>query len=139
MAAVIIIGILLKIAVPAYTASIQRSYRTDAKTALLDLATREEKFYSINNQYTNSASSLNYGATATFPLNVQSGSTAYYQLNVATPTAGTATTVAAFSATAVPIAGTTQATDACGTFTINSAGVTGNETSGGTAITITCW
>ena len=123
MVVIIIIGILVKIAVPAYTASVQRSYRTDAKTALLDLATREEKYYSVNNQYTATLSNLYPGTTAT-QLNVQSSGASYYTISAPTVTAATTTSVAAFTASAVPVAGTSQANDPCGTFTISSTGAT---------------
>jgi len=120
---IVIIGILVKIAVPAYTASVQKSYRTDAKTALLDLATREEKYYSVNNQYTATLSNLYPGTTAT-TLNVQSSGVSYYTISAPTVTAATTTTVASFSASAVPNAGMSQASDPCGTFTITSTGAT---------------
>ena len=123
MVVIAIIGILVKIAYPAYTASVQRAYRTDAKTALLDLATREEKFYSINNTYTNSFANLYPGMTGT-TLNVQSGSTSFYTISAPVVTAASSTSVAAFTASAVPVAGTAQANDACGTFTITSTGAT---------------
>jgi len=135
MIVIVIIGILLKVAIPAYTSSVQKSNRTDAKTALLDLATREEKYYSIANTYTASASLL-YTAASTFPLTTQSGNTAYYTLTAPTVTAATSTAPASFTAQAVPISGTTQATDPCGTFTITNTGVTGNT--GGTQTT-NCW
>ncbi len=125
MIVVIVIGVLAAIAIPAYKSSIQQSRRTDAKAALLDLATRQEKFYSVNNQYTTSAAAL-YGGAATFPLNVQSGNVVYYTLQAPVVTAATATTVATFSAQATRVSGTPQASDACGDFTIDSAGVTGN-------------
>ena len=122
MIVLVIIGVLVAVAVPAYTSYMQKSYRSDAKTALLDLASREEKYFSVNNQYTSSAASLYGGTTATFPMNVQSSSSSYYQLSAPTITAGSATAVASFSASAVPI--NSQSADACGTFTITSTGVT---------------
>lgn len=134
MIAILIIGILAKLAVSAYTSSIQQAHRTDAKTALLDLATRQEKFYSVNNQYTNSATSL-YGGSASFPMNVQSGGTAYYAIQTPTVTAATGSTAATFTAQATRIAGTTQATDACGDFTITNTGVVGNVNNTAT----NCW
>jgi len=123
MVVVVIIGILVKIALPAYTGSVQRAYRTDAKTALLDLAAREEKFYSVNNKYSSLLSDLYPGMTAT-TLNVQSGGTSYYTISAPTVVAPTPTVVASFTASAVPVSGTAQATDPCGTFTISSTGAT---------------
>ena len=126
-----IIGILLAIATPAYTSYVQQAHRTDAKNALLDLAAREEKYFSINNTYTADPTQL-YGSGTTFPLGVNSNGTTYYNLNAPTITASTATTAAKFTATAAPVTGTTQASDACGTFSINSLGVTSAATTG-------CW
>ena len=72
-----IIGILLAIATPAYTSYVQQAHRTDAKNALLDLAAREEKYFSINNTYTADPTQL-YGSGTTFPLGVNSNGTTYY-------------------------------------------------------------
>ncbi len=129
MIVIVIIGVLMSIAIPAYTSSVQKSRRTDAKNALLDLATREEKFYSVNNKYTQTATDL-YGGTVTFPMNVQTGGTAYYQVDVPTLTAAGTTTSAYFQATATPVA--PQDTDACGTFNLDSLGAQG-------AATTNCW
>ena len=49
-----IIGILAAVAFPAYNQSVVKSRRSDAKTALLDLAQREERYLSTANQYTTS-------------------------------------------------------------------------------------
>lgn len=127
MVVVIIIGILVKIALPAYTNSVQKAYRTDAKSALLDLATREEKFYSVNNQYTATLSNL-YPGLATTTLPVASGSTSYYTISAPTVSGPPTASVAAFTASAVPNATSAQANDPCGTFTITSTGVTSVST-----------
>jgi len=136
MVVIVIIGILAGIAVPAYNSSVQKSRRTDAKNGLLDLATREEKFYSVTNNYSSQMSDLYPGQTGT-SLTTQTSGTAYYTLSVPTVTAasGASATAAYFQATAVPISGTAQANDACGTFTIDSNGVTSNT--GNTATN--CW
>ena len=143
MVVVVIIGILAAIAIPAYTSSVQKSRRTDAKNALLDLATKEEKWYSVNNAYSVTASDL-YGSSSSYPLAVQTGSTPYYNLSVTSSSASAAATTsgtaaAYFFATAVPIDPQTADT-ACYTFTIDSFGVTGNVDSNSSALTGTnCW
>lgn len=136
MIVIIIIGILAAVAIPAYNSSVQKSRRTDAKNGLLDLATREEKFYSVTNTYSSQMSDLYPGQTGT-SLTVQTSGTAYYTLSVPTVTAasGASATAAYFQATAAPISGGAQANDACGTFTIDSNGVTSNT--GNTATN--CW
>ena len=51
MVTVLIVSVLVAIAVPSYIDKVRKSRRTDAKTALLDLAGREERFYNTNNTY----------------------------------------------------------------------------------------
>ncbi len=136
MVAVVVASILVAIAVPTYTAQIQKSRRTDAKTALLDLAGREERYFSTNNgAYSSSPYALGYSnsTTATFPVTVGSG---YYTVNVAA-NAGTATAVATFTITATPTG--TQVNDAaCTLFTINNLGqqtATGSDPNAN----VDCW
>ena len=79
---VVVIGaILLAIAAPTYMTSIRKSRRTDARTALLYLASREERYMSSNNAYTNTAANLGYAA---LPTTVGSG---YYTVTVGAPVA----------------------------------------------------
>jgi type IV pilus assembly protein PilE len=129
MVVIVIASILMAIAIPSYRNSIRKSRRTDAKTALLDLAGREERYNSTVGGYTTAAANLGYGA---LPSLVGSN---YYNINVTTVTAGTATTVPFFSLTATPVVGSDQAKDtACGAFTLTS---TGAQTVSGTATD--CW
>jgi type IV pilus assembly protein PilE len=126
MVVITIASILLAIAVPSYTSQMRKSRRTEARTALLDLAAREERFFSTNSAYTILPANLGYAGN--FPMPVGSS---YYQINVTTnPTA------TSFSATATPI--NAQAADAtqCGTFTIDN---TGQQTVSGALGTVTCW
>ncbi len=126
---VVIASILMAIAIPSYKNSVRKSRRTDAKTALLDLAGREERFNSTNGSYTATAANLGYGA---FPTVVGSG---YYTIAAPAVVAGNATTVASFSITATPVVGSDQAKDtACGAFTLTS---TGLQTVSGAATD--CW
>ena len=118
MVTVAIVSILVAIAVPTYMDKVRKSRRTEAKTVLLDLAGREERFYNTNNQYSALPSDLGYGATsASFPMTVGSG---YYRVSVAL----TAGPPAGYTLTVNPIAGTDQAKDAgCQTFQLTSTGV----------------
>jgi len=135
LVAIVIIGVLLAIAVPQYTQTVLKAHRTDAKAALLDLAQREEKYYSTKNTYSSTMSDLYSGASGT-SLSIQSGSTSYYTLTIPTVTAASSAsgTAAYFQAQAAPTG--TQANDICGTFTIDSTGTTG--VTGGT-VTTGCW
>ena len=64
MVTVAIATILISIAIPAYNTQIRKSRRTEAKTALLDLAGREERFYNTSSppNYSSTPSDLGYGA-----------------------------------------------------------------------------
>lgn len=125
MIVVVIATILLSIAIPSYQAQIRQSRRVEAKTALLDLAGREERFFTTNpGGYTAAAANLGYTA---FPQVVGSG---YYSLAVCVvPAAGgaacapSAAAGPAYTIIATPVAGTTQAADTqCTAFAVDSVG-----------------
>jgi type IV pilus assembly protein PilE len=136
----VILAILASIAVPAYSSYILKSHRTDAKSALLDLASLEERYLSTNGSYTSTPSNLGYSAAAP-PFVVGSS---YYNITAITvvaavaPTSSTsAGTPATYSITATAI--NAQVADkACATFTISS---TGAQTATGTDpnASVDCW
>jgi type IV pilus assembly protein PilE len=132
MVVVVIVSVLVGIAVPSYINSARKSRRTEAKTALVDLAGREERYFDTSSPpaYTATASNLGYGAGA-FPMKVGSG---YYNVNVVvTPPAGINSW--AYTITATPVVGNDQAKDShCQTFTLTNTGV---QTSA--PDTTTCW
>ncbi len=85
MIVVVIASILLAIAIPTYRHEIQESRRTDAKTALLDLAAREQRYFSVQNSFTTSFVNLGYASSGT-PASVTVGS-GYYSISVSVPAA----------------------------------------------------
>jgi type IV pilus assembly protein PilE len=119
MVVLVIASVLIAIAVPSYISSARKSRRTEAKTALLDMAGREERYFDTSSPpvYTIVPSQLGYGAAA-FPVTVGSG---YYSVTlVLTAVAG----VPGYTITATPVAGSDQAKDAqCQTFTLTNTGV----------------
>jgi len=131
----VIATILISIAIPMYTTETQKSRRTEAKTAVLDLASREERYFSTNNQYTNDPTLLGYaavGSGATFP---QSTGT-YYQITVTTPDPAWAGGGPSYIITATPSAGSPQLQDAgCTSFSVTQ---TGSQTATGT-LGNACW
>jgi type IV pilus assembly protein PilE len=139
--AMLIAAVLVAIAIPSYRNYAVRSHRTDAKAALLDLASLEERYYTTANQYTNSAANLGYGANA-WPITIGSG---YYALQTpvivlaTAPTATTSGSPSTYSLTALPIG--TQATQdtACASFTVTSGGARTATSSGGSDNTAVCW
>lgn len=133
MIVVVVASILVTLAVAGYSQQIRKSRRTDAKTALLALAGREEQFFSTNNNYSTIPTDLGYTGGA-FPVNVGSG---YYQVqvNVPAPAAGTPAT---FSLVATPLGD--QAKDLqCASFTVQSTGQQSSLDSGGADSTASCW
>ncbi|QAU24266.1 prepilin-type N-terminal cleavage/methylation domain-containing protein [Dyella sp. M7H15-1] len=140
MIVVCIIAILAAIAIPAYKKQIMQSRESSAKSALLDLARREETFYSTNNYYTAEMATLGYAGVTSNAIKVPNNSNeAYYSVTITAPASG-GTTAATFTATAAPVAGSTQTSDPCGTYQID---YLGNQTnSGGTGTTsggLSCW
>jgi type IV pilus assembly protein PilE len=134
MVVVLIGAILATIAAPSYLTYIRKSRRTEARSALLDLASREERYMSSNNSYTNAAANLGYPA---LPTTIGAG---YYTLTVGAPVAATATAPASFTATATPVAGNGQDKDTqCASFTVDSTGKQSSVNTGGTDSTSTCW
>jgi type IV pilus assembly protein PilE len=130
MVTIVVATILITIAVPSYTSQMRKAHRTDARTAVLDLAQREERYLSTNSSYTTDPAKLGYSGT--FPVTVGSG---YYQLSVcvsaALPCTGTAATGTAFKITATAVG--TQAKDTqCLTLSVDN---TGNQT----ATSANCW
>ena len=141
MVTMVIAAILLSIAIPAYNLYVLKSHRTDAKSALVDLASLEERYFSTQNTYTSNPSQLGYTAGAV-PFTVGSG---YYQINnitatlpIAPTSPTTAGTPATYTISAIAI-GTQVQDTACATFTITSGGVQTAATNGGIANNTACW
>ncbi len=133
MVTVVIMSILASIAIPAYNAQIRKSRRTEAKTALLDLAGREERYFNTNNAYTDGAAKLGYApATSTVtlapatPMSVGSG---YYTVTI---------TLGAPPYTIVATAVRDQAQDVCSTLTVDSTGLQQASGSGANP-NVDCW
>jgi type IV pilus assembly protein PilE len=123
MTVVVVLGILAAIAVPSYRRYLLRSQRTDAKTALLQVQTAQEKFYLQANAYTDA---LKGNPPDGLGLNDVS-SNGFYAIAV---TLGADNQ--SYTATATAIAGKGQSDDtSCTQFSITDAGVRGAEGTGG--------
>jgi type IV pilus assembly protein PilE len=126
MIVVVIATILISIAVPSYMAQVRQSRRTEAKTALLDFAGREERYFSTSTtgaNYSNAPADLGVGGP--WPVTVGSG---YYSVNVVVCAIGAGCGPngipgPSYAITATPVAGTSQAADAqCKSFIVDSVG-----------------
>ncbi len=136
MVTILVASILLGIAVPSYQSQIRKSRRTEARTAILDLATREERYYSVNNSYSSSALDLGYGATAAAITNLTVGN-GYYQVT-GTNVAANGTTQASFKVVATTF-GTQVKDTQCNTFTVDQTGTQSSTAVGGANSTSSCW
>ncbi|QTD46271.1 type IV pilin protein [Ottowia testudinis] len=137
MIVVAIVGILAAIAYPAYAEYILRSRRVDAKNALLDYASRQEKFFSTQNRYAKSRKELGYSSDTdeTYTIDVMSsGSTANYKLTVAAANV----TQNTFTVTAVPQGAQTKDVK-CYTFSLTNTGLKQNFAANNAALTGDCW
>jgi type IV pilus assembly protein PilE len=128
MVVCLIAAVLLAVAVPSYMNQVRQSRRTDARTAVLDGAGREERYFSTNAAaYTSSAASLGYTALgAGAPIG-----SGYYYLTVCSPAcAPSAVGAPSFTVIALPVAGSSQALDTCQGFAVDSTGTQYAETGG---------
>lgn len=133
MTVMVVLAILASIAIPSYRSYLLRSQRTDAKTALLQVQSAEEKFYLSNNKYLIDTTKLATAPPDGLGLTTTS-SNGYYSIAVA---AGSSTNDQTFVATATVISGKGQQDDKkCTAFTINDTGTRGASGPGGTDY---CW
>jgi type IV pilus assembly protein PilE len=129
MIVVVIVGILIGVSVPAFKGYVLRSHRADAHAALLNIASREERFIAQNNTYTtqiSAANGLGLGTTTT--------PEGYYNLTVNACGAGTIATCYLITADAV---GSQTGDGDCLRITYDSLGVK----AGGPGATVVgeCW
>jgi type IV pilus assembly protein PilE len=149
MVTVAIVGILAAIALPSYSAYVARARRADARTQLVQAAQFMQRFYAANDQYDQDrASNSVLGTSVGMPDSLRKSpadGTPVYQLNTSITTAGTYTATVnatAYTLTMAPISGRVAAADACGMFTLTSAGIRGCTVSGtacSTTLRDTCW
>jgi type IV pilus assembly protein PilE len=139
MIVVAIVAILAAIAIPAYKKQIMQSRESSAKSALLDLARRQETYYSANNAYATQMSLLGYANVTSNAIQVPNNTNqAYYTVTISGP-ASSGSTASTFTATATPVAGSTQANDACGTYQIDYLGNQTNTGSSSPGGGMSCW
>lgn len=124
MVVVALIGVLLALAIPAYSDSVRRSRRAVAQTCLTESAQFMERFYTTNLAYHQDRA----GADVPAPGACTQDISAFYRIEFAAdPTATT------YALQAVPLEDQTE--DACGTLTLDNTGARG-QSSGTLA---DCW
>jgi type IV pilus assembly protein PilE len=134
MVVVAIAAILVSIATAGYQSQVRKSRRTEARSALLDLAAREERWFSTNNAYTNVPANLGYSTftpVGSGYYNVGINATAAVPGNVPPTPAGYVITATS--------AGIQVGDTGCQTFTVDQTGTQAAKNSGGADTTATCW
>jgi type IV pilus assembly protein PilE len=127
MIVVVIIGILAVISYPSYQSHLIETRRSDARSSLLDISARLERFMISNNSYTTVVS----GATG---LNLGSNTSAegYYTIAITAGNFCGSNIAICYQITATAIAPQDQDTE-CATITLNSTGARSGTTAGA------CW
>ena len=110
MIVIVVLGIIIAVAYPNYRDFAARAKRNEARAALLQIATNQERFYLNNNQYTADLTQLGFAVTPVFT--TETGS---YNITVTAANANTYTATATFL-----LGGNEGAT--CGLFQIDAAG-----------------
>ncbi len=138
MITVVVAAILAAIAIPSYMSQIRKSRRTEARTALLDIAGREERYFSVSNAYSQNPNDVGYGSagnTWNYPTGLPVGS-GYYNVTVQSPDPNFTGTSPSYVVKATATG--TQTADSCSTFSVNQLGqqtATGSDPNANT----NCW
>lgn len=129
MIAIAIVSILTLVAVPGYQNSVRKSYRSDAMTALMDLAIRQERFFANNKTYTTTHGDMN--ASVTTP-------GGHYAIMIAALPGKDIWN--SFVLTATAVSSDDQFNDVlCRTWTLDSIGQKGAKNAAGNSTTDVCW
>lgn len=115
MIVVAIIGIIASIAYPSYRDYIVRARRSDGQSALMDLASRMERFYSEQHSYLNAT--IATGNAATDLLSVNTSPEGWYTLSIAAKTASS------YTLQASPLNSQGTSDTLCQTLSINNLGL----------------
>lgn len=122
MITVVVLGTLAVIAYASYTDQILKAQRSVAKSALLDAATRQERYFFSNRTYTTTITNLGYAGAYFGKDGAPSASStdAIYELSAVINDTTACDSATCFKLTATPVTGSLQAGDKCGNFTITS-------------------
>ncbi len=125
MIVVAIVGVLMAVAIPSYLDSVQKARRSDAMSALMDVANRLEQYMLDNNTYTTDLAKIKR------PNPTPEG---HYNIKIEAPSGGSITS--RYELTATPVATSPQNDETkCTVYTLDSSGLKGNKGTLGTA----CW
>ena len=115
MIVIVVLGILVAVAYPSYRDFAARAKRNEARAALLQIATNQERFYLNNNGFSDDLTDLGFPVANNFT--TETGS---YNISIAVPPGNQTYTATATYLLPDPEGST------CGTFTIQENGVKGS-------------
>lgn len=136
MFVVAVIGILAMIALPTYLDQVRKARRADAKSALIDAAARQERYFGNYNRYTTvyKQPASCTGTACGLGYDTDRSSEQHYQLSIAAGPTGSITT--SYLISAAPQGDQGHDTE-CKSFTLDSRGQKG--ISGGSGSAADCW
>ncbi len=129
MIVLLVMGVLAAVAITSYSRYGFRARRADGQKLLMAITNAEEGYFALHNAYADLAT-IGYSTTAT-----ATSEAGYYTAAVSVSTINTVT-AQAFTATATPVKGNSQARDACAALTVTDTGVKGAT---GTTTNGSCW
>lgn len=94
MVVIVVLGLLVTVAYPNYREFAARAKRNEARAALLQVATNQERYYLNNNTYTADLTNLGFDSAA-----VVTTETGSYEVEVTAATASTYTATASYKPT----------------------------------------
>ncbi len=127
MIVVAVIAIIASIAIPSYERQVTKTRRTDGQSKLLEIMSKQERHYSLNNTYVANLSTL-----SDYDNNPVASDEGYYSIAAAACGSGITSCVQLTATPQGAQAGDTE----CGALTYDSRGVKGE---GGTGSVNDCW
>lgn len=127
MIVVAILGIISAVVYPSYTEYTDQGRRANAQAAIMGLSSALERYYTVNNHYSNAADSgADTGAPAATLYVVDPTVTPFYTVTISA--VGDADAAQTYTVQAAPTTGGLMVGDRCGTMSITSTGVKGPAT-----------
>lgn len=136
MITVAVVAILAAIAYPSYQEQVRKSRRSDAKSALLNVAQVMERRYSERAAYPDQATTKTLVGDGSAGSDIKSPD-GYYLMTVTLSASPSGTAAQAYSLTAAPTG--TQTGDKCGSFTLTNAGAKGVSGASAGYDAAKCW
>ena len=132
MVVVAIVAILTAIILPNYQDAVRKSRRADGRSALTEMASKQEQFFAQNNTYTTTVDAEGTG----LGMGKTTSNKGYYNLTAAAGACGSITRCYLLTATATDVQ---DADTPCHKLTLDSTGRRHGYTKGGAANSDVCW